>query len=309
MIVLPTLIHRTTTDRKDFILARRSISNPNRRKKKRILRNTNKRIGKSTPPHTTPLHHSHSHSLPNLRTTPPTFVYPSNQSALFVQCNNNNTYDPYDWANQGPMRRANERANEESDDEDNPAQRVTELIHNSSLLQPRKKSLNALSQLSQRPSVTLLPFALRPLPMLKKIVEGKGRMNIATMRTKPRLTSTIPEPHEIKRQPVAPMYSQPCVPMELNAPYQPDRPVKRYKTKKKMKHNVSSSFAKIWYRDVPNGSLSSLLNRGRHFHFCKEKQRAGVVKTSKRGNKRVTGKFPSGFKKTNSSNAYYGATA
>jgi hypothetical protein len=293
MIVLPTLIHRTTTDRKDFILARRSISNPNRRKKKRVLRNTNKRIGKSTPPHTTPPHHSHSHSLPNLRTSPPTFLYPSNQSALFVQCNNNN--DPYDWAN--------EWANE------GPERRVTELIHNSSLLQPRKKSLNALPQLSQRPSVTLLPFALRPLPMLKKIVEGKGRMNIATMRTKPRLTSTIPEPHEIKRQPVAPMYSQPCVPMELNAPYQPDRPVKRYRTKKKMKHNVSSSFAKIWYRDSPNGSLSSLLNRGRHFYFCKEKQRAGVVKTSKRGNKRVTGKFPSGFKKTNSSNAYYGATA
>ena len=294
MIVLPTLIHRTTTDRKKFILARRSISNPNpnrRKKKKRIIRNTNKQIGKSTPPH-----QSHSHSLPNLRTTLPTsYVYPSNQSALFVQCNNN-TYDPYDWAN------------EESDDEDNPERRVTELIHNSSLLQPGKKSLNALPQLSQRPSVTLLPFALRPLPLLKKIVDGKGRMSIATMRTKPRLTTTIPEPHEIKRQPVAPMYSQPCVPMELNAPYQPDRPAKRYKTKKKTKHNVSSSFAKIWYRDVPNGSLSSLLNRGRHFHFhCKEKQRAGVV-TSKRGTKRVQGKFPSGFKKTNLSNAYYSAT-
>ena len=205
-----------------------------------------------------------THSVPNLS---PRNIQPSRQSLMFVQ------------------------SNQEEDEEDLDNDREEAFVVGGSALlcdkggsslmpppppplPPRKRSIKAASypqdasppRLSRRPSVTYLPFALRPLPLLQSTVEGLGRMSIASMVTQSQKSQSRP-------------------------------------AKKMDQTSAGSSYANIWWRDEPSGT-AGLLNRGTHFRYLLQLKSNDSPK--KFGNKRINRVFPSGFKKKHSSNAYYG---
>jgi hypothetical protein len=261
MIVLPQIVQRSIRKGGGGFVPKpiksrqtiRSTGDAGRRKKKKMnhsntfdnLLSTNSEI------------ELHSQSVPNVK-----YVYPSNQASLYIHYNDNENN------NDGPLS--------DEDENDNPEERINELASNLFAKPPKKSSIKAFSYpqdsqpLLRRPSVTYLPFALRPLPLLQKVVSGKGRMSISTMKTKN---------------------------------VRPSNPVRKTRFQEVAKVNkitAASSFANIWWRDEPGGS-SQLLQRGKHFTFL---HNANKRRTE---TKRVTRRFPSGFQRIKRSNVcYYG---
>jgi hypothetical protein len=140
-------------------------------------------------------------------------------------------------------------------------------------------------RMNRRPSVTFLPFAMRPLPLLqKKIPDSSKLFKIRTMRTTSRTKFR-------KQFGVVETNMQNC----------------RDKSRRNVQHQVQSSaagsYSNLWHDD--KDSASALMERATQFGLMKmqntqQRQRRSRVNVNK---------FPGGFKRKHDSNAYYYATS
>ena len=131
-------------------------------------------------------------------------------------------------------------------------------------------------RISRRPSVTFLPFAMRPLPLLQKKMTSRKLLNIGTMRT-----MNGEKINQVKSR------------------------TKFRKFQQQKRVSAAGSYANLWHDE--KGSSNALLKRATQFQLV---QMHKIQQRQRRNGSRVNlNKFPSGFKRKHDSNAYYATSA
>ena len=135
-------------------------------------------------------------------------------------------------------------------------------------------------RMSRRPSVTFLPFAMRPLPLLqKKMTSNRKLLNIGTMRTTNQVNSRT----------------------KFRQTHHWD---KKFQHQKRI--SAAGSYTNLWHDE--KGSSNALLKRATQFQLI-QMHKIQHQRQRRNGSRVNLNKFPGGFKRKHDSNAYYATSA